>query len=61
MASTAVCPFCFHRIDVVAPVRTSASGRGISRVQEGGRRGAAQELTRVQLETYCTFRAARAG
>ena len=53
MASTAVCPFCFHRIDV-ARLWYQCLGRGSAECKKEVDK-ARQELTKSNLETYCSF------
>jgi ABC-type dipeptide/oligopeptide/nickel transport system ATPase component len=53
MASTAVCPFCFHRIDV-SRLWYQCLGRGSAECKKEVDK-ARQELTKSTLETYCSF------
>ncbi len=53
MASFAVCPFCFHRIDV-ARLWYQCLGRGSVECKKEADK-ARRELTKSTLETYCSF------
>lgn len=53
MASTAACPFCFHRIDV-SRLWYQCLGRGSAECKKGVDK-AREELTKSTLETYTSF------
>jgi hypothetical protein len=53
MAQTAVCPFCFHRIDV-SRLWYQCLGRGSAECKKEVDK-AREQLTKSTLETYCSF------
>jgi GTPase SAR1 family protein len=53
VASTAVCPFCFHRIDV-SRLWYQCLGRGTAECKKEVDK-AREKLTKSTLETYCSF------
>jgi GTPase SAR1 family protein len=53
VAQTAVCPFCFHRIDV-SRLWYQCLGRGSAECKKEVDR-AREQLTKSPLETYCSF------
>jgi GTPase SAR1 family protein len=53
VASTAVCPFCFHRIDV-SRLWYQCLGRGSAECKKEVDK-AREQLTKSTLETYCSF------